>query len=165
MVDAANLLVGLLVQKLDALVTGDKKLGLLYKLDEGEDAGAHWYFCPHNSQPFSSHFAVLLTALRCALPLLPTSAADRDSTMTRLSGAGRSLRPDGQLRSGTGLQLLFKWEVKATSGSMLDAVEDLQGESGNPKCRRQLCRQPWEGHSKPARMSQLCHVADMLLKL
>ena len=133
MVDAANLLVGLLVQKLDALLTGEKKLGLLYKLDEGEDAGAHLVLLPTQS-----HFAVLLTALRCALPLLPTFAADRDSTMTRLSGAGRSLRPDGQLRSGTGLQLLFKWEVKATSGSMLDAVEDLRGESGNPKCRRRL---------------------------
>ena len=78
-----------------------------------------------------SHFAVLLTALRCAIPLLPTFAADRDSTMTRLSDAGHSLRPDGQLRSNTERQLLFKWEVKSTSGSMLDAMEDLRGESGN----------------------------------
>ena len=81
--------------------------------------------------------------------------------MTRLSGAGHSLRPDGQLRSRTGLQLLFKWEVKATSGSMLDAVEDLWGESGNPKCRRRLYPHAWEGCSKAACMSQLCH-ADMM---
>ena len=52
MVDVANLLVGLLVQKLDALLIGEKKLGLLYKLDEGEDAGAHWYFSPHDFQAF-----------------------------------------------------------------------------------------------------------------
>ena len=45
MVDAANLLDRLLVQTLDALLTGEKKLGLLV---EGEDSGAHWYFCQHN---------------------------------------------------------------------------------------------------------------------
>ena len=76
--------------------------------------------------------------------------------MTMLSGAGRHC---GRLRTTTGLQLLFKWEV---SGSLLDAVQDLQGESGNSKCRRRPYRHPWESYSKPACMPQLCHVADMV---
>ena len=42
MVEVTNLLVGLLVRNLDTLLTGEKKLGLSHKLDEGEDAGAHW---------------------------------------------------------------------------------------------------------------------------
>ena len=52
--------------------------------------------------------------------------------MTRLSDSGRSLRPDGQLRSTNGLQLLSKWEVKSAGVPMQEAVEDLKSESSNP---------------------------------
>ena len=52
--------------------------------------------------------------------------------MTKLSDSGRSLRPDGQLRSINGLQLLFKWEVKSAGVPMQEAVEDLKSESSNP---------------------------------
>ena len=52
--------------------------------------------------------------------------------MTKLSDSGRSLRPDGQLRSINGLQLLFKWEVKSAGVSMQEAVNDLKSESSNP---------------------------------
>ena len=38
---------------------------------------------------------------------------DTDSTMTSRSDKGKSLRPDGQLRSLDGQRLLFKWEEKA----------------------------------------------------
>ena len=52
--------------------------------------------------------------------------------MTKLSDSGRSLRPDGQLRSINGLQLLFKWEVKSAGVSMQEAVNGLKSESSNP---------------------------------
>ena len=39
-VDASSFLVGLLVRTLDNLLPEENKLGLIFKLDEGEDAGA-----------------------------------------------------------------------------------------------------------------------------
>ena len=78
--------------------------------------------------------------------------------MTKLSDSGRSLRPDGQLRSTNGLQLLFKWGVKSAGVLMQEAVEDLKSESSNPNAGGS-CHQG-ESCSKPAGMSQLCHVAD-----
>ena len=52
--------------------------------------------------------------------------------MTKLSDSGCSLRPDGQLRSTSGLQLLFEWEVSSAGVPMQEAVEDLKSESSNP---------------------------------
>lgn len=54
---------------------------------------------------------------------------DDDSTMTKLSASGRSLRPDGQLRSMDGMRLLFKWEEKAAGVPLQAAVDDLQSAS------------------------------------
>ena len=83
--------------------------------------------------------------------LLPTFAAD--STMTMLSGAGRHC---GRLRTTTGLHLLFKWEV---SGSLLDAVGDLQGESGNPSAGGAHTAI----HGKATASQLACHSSAMLL--
>ena len=47
---------------------------------------------------------------------------DTDSTMTCRSDRGKSLRPDGQLRSGDGRWLLFKWEEKAAGVPLEEAV-------------------------------------------
>ena len=54
---------------------------------------------------------------------------DTDSTMTRCSDKGKSLRPDGQLRSGDGQRLLFKWEERAAGVQFQEAVEDLTSEA------------------------------------
>ena len=54
---------------------------------------------------------------------------DTDSTMTRRSDKGKSLRPDGQLRSLDGQRLLFKWEEKAAGVRLEEAVEDLRCET------------------------------------
>ena len=51
---------------------------------------------------------------------------DTDSTMTRRSDKGKSLCPDGQLRSTDGQLLLFKWEEKAADVQSEDAVKDLR---------------------------------------
>ena len=74
--------------------------------------------------------------------------------MTKLSDSGHSLRPDGQLRSMYGNQLLFKWEVKSASVPMSAAVTDLKGESGNPNGMRPLYCHSKESCSKPACMAQ-----------
>ena len=54
---------------------------------------------------------------------------DSDSTMTRRWDRGKSLRPDGQLRSGDGQRLLFKWEEKAAGVPLEEAVGDLKGKT------------------------------------
>ena len=51
--------------------------------------------------------------------------ADSDSLMTLQSSNGKSLRPDGQLRSKDGMRLLCKWEEKGVDHPLSDAVEDL----------------------------------------
>ena len=58
---------------------------------------------------------------------------DTDSTMTRRSDRSKSLRPDGQLRSGDGRRLLFKWEEKAAGVPLEEAVEDLKGKTTGVK--------------------------------
>ena len=57
-----------------------------------------------------------------------------DSTMTWSSSSGKSLRPDGQLRSRDGARLLFKWEETAAGAPFGDAVNDLRCEHLPPLC-------------------------------
>ena len=73
------------------------------------------------TQPFTSHLVnkylldLLLGGLETLLPheqqlglTMHWDVGDDDSTMTQTSAKGKSLRPDGQLRSSDGLRLLFK---------------------------------------------------------
>ena len=78
--------------------------------------------------------------------------------MTRqCSGTAYSLRPGGQLRSMSGLQLLLIWEIEPDDVNKLRppeplAEDDVRGEAGNP-----------ESCIKPGCMSKVCHA--MLLAL
>ena len=61
--------------------------------------------------------------------ILLRDQGDSDSLMTVLSHNGRSLRPDGQLRSKDGMRLICKWEEKGTAHRLSDAVEDLRAKT------------------------------------
>ena len=84
---------------------------------------------------------------------------DTDSTMTRRSDKGKSLRPDGQLRSLDGQRLLFKWEEKAAGVRLEEAVEDLRRET-----TRVIQKMPLPGLPFPPALynhtakSRCCHV-------
>ena len=59
---------------------------------------------------------------------------DHDSSMTGASDKGRSLRPDGQLRTSDGALLLFEWEEKAASVPLSEAEDDLRSKYLQPWC-------------------------------
>ena len=65
------------------------------------------------------------------------------------------MRLDWQLRSMVGIQLFFEWKACATGLPTQAAVEDLRGESGNPKCRRHLNCHPGESCSKACHSSRV----------
>jgi len=54
---------------------------------------------------------------------------DDTSLMTLVSPSGRSLRPDGVMRTLDGLRMLAKWEDKGPNHAIHDAVADLQAKT------------------------------------
>ena len=138
----------------DALtgLQGDTQLTSLCELDDGSHrrlalrlTDAMTAFSYSGAEPLTSHLVnkylldPLLGGLETLLPYdqqlgltVHRDEGDDDSTMTQASTTGRSLRPDGQLRSSDGLRLLFKWEEKAAGVAFRLAVRDLKGKDLQP---------------------------------
>lgn len=91
-----------------------------------------WGSKPCTAQAVSDIIIKLLQKLDNLLPssqriglISLRDQGDADSLLTLLSSKGKSLRPDGQLRSKDGKRLLCKWEEKGLGHPLSDAMEDL----------------------------------------